>query len=178
MKFDYLKKYVRTEPDYPEKGVMYRDITTVLKNREIFKSTIDAMNELLQDVDFDMVVSPDSRGHIFASPIAYLNSVGMEIARKPGKLPCETIEEQYTLEYGTATLQMHKDAIEKGQKVVIIDDLMATGGTIQAIIKMIERLGGEVACVCCFIELPELNGREALKGYDVRSVISFNEDEV
>ena len=167
MKFDYLKKYVRTEPDYPEKGVMYRDITTVLKNREIFKSTIDAMNELLQDVDFDMVVSP-----------AYLNSVGMEIARKPGKLPCETIEEQYTLEYGTATLQMHKDAIEKGQKVVIIDDLMATGGTIQAIIKMIERLGGEVACVCCFIELPELNGREALKGYDVRSVISFNEDEV
>lgn len=178
MKFDYLKKYVRTIPNHPKEGVMYRDITTVIEDHEAFKLAIDAMNELLKDIDFDIIVSPDARGHIFSSPIAYLKGKGLQLARKPGKLPAEIIEEKYNLEYGTATLQMHKDAIKKGQKVVIIDDLMATGGTLKAITRLVKKLGGEVACICCFIELPELNGREALSEYDIRTVISFNEDEI
>lgn len=131
------------------------------------------MNDLLKDVDYDIVAGPESRGFIFGVPVAYANSKGFVPVRKPGKLPCETISEDYSLEYGTATLEMHKDAIKPGQKVVIIDDLIATGGTTEAIIKLIERLGGVVVKIVFLIELEGLDGREKLTGYNVDSVIKY-----
>lgn len=125
-------------------------------------------------VEFDVVVAPEARGFILGTPIAYNMSKSFVPVRKKGKLPAETIQEEYALEYGTAILEVHKDAISKGQKVVIVDDLLATGGTLQAIINLVEKLGGEVVKICCLIELPELNGRNNLKGYDVSSVITFD----
>ena len=166
-----VEDYVRSIPDFPEKGIIFRDITSVIQSPEGLKLAIDGINESLKDVDYDVVVGPESRGFIFGVPVAYANGKGFVPVRKKGKLPCETISEDYSLEYGTATIEMHKDAIVPGQKVVIVDDLIATGGTTEAIIKLIERLGGEVVKIVFLIELEGLNGREKLAGYDVDSVI-------
>lgn len=168
-----VEDYVRSIPDFPEKGIIFRDITSVIQSPEGLKLAIDSINESLKDVDYDVVVGPESRGFIFGVPVAYANGKGFVPVRKKGKLPCETISEDYSLEYGTATIEMHKDAIVPGQKVVIVDDLIATGGTTEAIIKLIERLGGEVVKIVFLIELEGLNGREKLAGYDVDSVIKY-----
>ena len=168
-----VEDYVRSIPDFPEKGIIFRDITSVIQSPEGLKLAIDGINESLKDVDYDVVVGPESRGFIFGVPVAYANGKGFVPVRKKGKLPCETISEDYSLEYGTATIEMHKDAIVPGQKVVIVDDLIATGGTTEAIIKLIERLGGEVVKIVFLIELEGLNGRETLTGYDVDSVIKY-----
>ena len=168
-----VEDYVRSIPDFPEKGIIFRDITSVIQSPEGLKLAIDGINESLKDVDYDVVVGPESRGFIFGVPVAYANGKGFIPVRKKGKLPCETISEDYSLEYGTATIEMHKDAIVPGQKVVIVDDLIATGGTTEAIIKLIERLGGEVVKIVFLIELEGLNGREKLTGYDVDSVIKY-----
>lgn len=168
-----VEDYVRSIPDFPEKGIIFRDITSVIQSPEGLKLAIDGINESLKDVDYDVVVGPESRGFIFGVPVAYANGKGFVPVRKKGKLPCETISEDYSLEYGTATIEIHKDAIVPGQKVVIVDDLIATGGTTEAIIKLIERLGGEVVKVVFLIELEGLNGREKLAGYDVDSVIKY-----
>lgn len=168
-----LKDYVRSIPDFPEKGIIFRDVTTVLQDPDGFNLAINSMQEKLKDVDFDLILGAESRGFIFGAPIAYNLKKGFIPVRKKGKLPCQTIEESYDLEYGKATLEIHKDAIKPGQKVVIVDDLIATGGTIEAIIKLVERLGGKVEKILCLIELPELNGKEKLKGYDVETNIVF-----
>ena len=168
-----LKDYVRTIPDFPEKGIMFRDVTTVLQNPDGLKLAIDMMQEKVEKLDFDIVVGAESRGFLFGMPIAYNLNKAFVPVRKKGKLPAETISESYNLEYGQATLEIHKDAIKPGQKVVIVDDLIATGGTLEAIIKLVERLGGEVIRICCLIDLPELGGKEKIKDYKVDTVIAF-----
>ncbi len=168
-----VEDYVRTIPDFPEPGIMFRDVTSVLQNADGLQLAIDGMQELVQNIDFDVVVGAESRGFIFGMPIAYNLKKPFVLVRKKGKLPCETIEATYDLEYGTATIEMHKDAIKPGQKVVLVDDLIATGGTIQAAAKLIERLGGEVVKIIFLMELEGLNGREKLEGYDVDSVIKY-----
>lgn len=168
-----LKDYVRTIPNFPEEGVMFRDVTTVLQDPEGLQLAINKMQEKLKDVEFDVVVGAESRGFLFGMPIAYNMKKAFVPVRKKGKLPAETISESYNLEYGQATLEIHKDAIKPGQKVVIIDDLIATGGTLEAIIKLVERLGGEVIRICCLIDLPELGGKEKIKNYQVDTVIAF-----
>ena len=168
-----VEDYVRSIPDFPEKGIIFRDITTVIQSPEGLKLAIDGINEKLKGVDYDVVVGPESRGFIFGVPVAYANGKGFVPVRKKGKLPCETISQDYELEYGTATIEMHKDAIVPGQKVVIVDDLIATGGTTEAIIKLIEQLGGEVVKIIFLIELEGLKGSEKLSGYDVDAVIKY-----
>ncbi len=168
-----VEDYVRTIPDFPEPGIMFRDVTSVLQDADGLQLAIDGMQELVKDIDFDVVVGAESRGFIFGMPIAYNLKKPFVLVRKKGKLPCETIEATYDLEYGTATIEMHKDAIKPGQKVVLVDDLIATGGTIQAAAKLIERLGGEVVKIIFLMELEGLNGREKLEGYDVDSVIKY-----
>ena len=168
-----LKDYVRSIPDFPEPGIIFRDVTSVLQDAEGFKLAIDSMIETLKDVDFDVIVGTESRGFIFGVPIAYAMGKPFVLIRKKGKLPCETIEQTYDLEYGTATIEMHRDSIKPGQKVVLVDDLIATGGTVEAAIKLIEQLGGEVVKVIFLMELAGLKGRERLKGYDVASVITY-----
>lgn len=168
-----VQDYVRSIPDFPEEGIIFRDITSVLQDANGLKLAIDSMLDMLKDVDFDVVVGPESRGFVFGMPVAYETNKGFVMVRKKGKLPCETIEAEYDLEYGKAVVEMHKDSIKSGQKVVIVDDLIATGGTIEAIIGMIESLGGEVVKVIFLMELAGLNGREKLKGYDVDSVIKY-----
>lgn len=168
-----LEDYVRTIPDFPEEGIMFRDITTVIQDPDGLKLAIDSINSLLEGVDYDVVVGPESRGFIFGTPVAYANHKAFVPVRKKGKLPCETIEATYNLEYGTATVEMHKDSIKPGQKVVIVDDLIATGGTIQAIAGLIEQLGGEVVKIIFIIELAGLEGRKLLSKYDVESVITY-----
>jgi len=168
-----LEEYVRSIPDFPEPGIIFRDVTSVLQDKDGLRMAIDQMQVLLDGVDFDIVIGPESRGFIFGVPIAYnLNKAFIPI-RKKGKLPCETISMDYDLEYGQATIEMHKDAIKKGQKVVIIDDLIATGGTIEAITKLIESLGGEVVKIVFLMELKGLKGRDKLTGYDVEAVIQY-----
>ncbi len=168
-----VEDYVRTIPDFPEPGIMFRDITSVLQDPDGLQTAIQGMEELLKDVEFDLVVGPESRGFIFGVPVAYNLKKGFIPVRKKGKLPCETVEMTYDLEYGTATIELHKDAIKPGQKVVIIDDLIATGGTIEAIVKLVEQLGGEVVKIIFLMELEGLNGREKLKGYDMDAVIRY-----
>ncbi len=168
-----MEEYIRTIPDFPEEGIMFRDVTSVLQDKDGFKLAIDSLQGLVEDVKFDVVVGPESRGFIFGTPIAYNLGKPFVPVRKKGKLPMETISMEYELEYGTAVIEMHKDAIIPGQKVVIVDDLIATGGTIEAIIKLVEKLGGEVVKVIFLIELEGLKGREKLKGYDVASVVAY-----
>lgn len=168
-----VEKYIRSIPDFPETGVIFRDVTSVLQNADGLHEAIDAMQELIGDLQVDVIAGTESRGFIFGMPIAYNLHKPFVPIRKKGKLPCETISEKYDLEYGTAEIEIHKDAIKPGQKVVLVDDLIATGGTIEAAIKMIERLGGEVVKVVFLIELAGLNGRERLKNYDVQSVICY-----
>lgn len=168
-----IEEYVRSIPDFPEPGIIFRDITSVLNDADGLQLAIDSMDDLLKGTDFDVVVGTESRGFIFGVPIAYKEKKPFVPVRKKGKLPLETISQDYDLEYGSATIEMHKDAIKPGQKVVIVDDLIATGGTVEACIKMIERLGGEVVKVIFLMELKGLKGRERLNGYDVASVISY-----
>ena len=169
-----IEEYVRSIPDFPEEGIIFRDVTSVLQDADGLHLAISAMQDTLKDVDFDVVVGPESRGFIFGVPIAYNMHKSFVPVRKKGKLPCETISMSYDLEYGSATIEMHKDAIKPGQKVVIIDDLIATGGTIEAIIKLVEQLGGEVVKIVFLMELAGLKGRERLAGRDVASVICYD----
>lgn len=168
-----LEDYIRTIPDYPEPGIMFRDITTVVQDPDGLKLAIESMQENIKDVDFDLIVGAESRGFVFGMPIAYNLHKGFAMVRKKGKLPCETIEQSYDLEYGKATIEMHKDAIRPGQKVVIIDDLIATGGTVEAVVKMVESLGGKVVHIAFLLELAGLKGRERLKDYPVSSVVTY-----
>ena len=168
-----VEDYVRTIPDFPEEGIMFRDVTSVLQDADGLQLAIQGIEQLLEGVEYDVVVGPESRGFIFGVPVAYNNKKAFIPVRKKGKLPCETVEMTYDLEYGTATIEMHKDSIKPGQKVVIIDDLIATGGTIEAIIKLVEQLGGEVVKIVFLMELEGLNGREKLEGYHVDSVIQY-----
>lgn len=168
-----LEEYVRSIPDFPEPGIIFRDITSILQDADGLHLAIDGIIASLKDVEYDVVVGPESRGFIFGVPVAYEERKGFVPVRKKGKLPCEVISAEYDLEYGSAVIEMHKDAIKPGQKVVIVDDLIATGGTIEAIIKLIEQLGGEVVKICFVMELAGLNGREKLAGYDVDSLITY-----
>ena len=168
-----VEDYVTSIPDFPEPGIIFRDVTTILQDADGLALAIDSVVDLLKDVDYDVVVGPESRGFIFGVPVAYAMRKGFVPVRKKGKLPCETISMEYDLEYGSAVVEMHKDSIKPGQKVVIVDDLIATGGTIEAIIKMIEQLGGQVVKICFVMELAGLKGREKLKGYEVASVITY-----
>ncbi|MEI3199663.1 MAG: adenine phosphoribosyltransferase [Lachnospiraceae bacterium] len=168
-----LEEYVRSIPDFPEPGIIFRDITSILQDADGLKLAIDSMQKCLDDVEFDVVVGTESRGFIFGVPIAYNLHKPFVPVRKKGKLPCETISQSYDLEYGSATIEMHKDSIKPGQKVVIVDDLIATGGTVEAAIKMVEALGGEVVRVVFLMELAGLKGRERLKDYSVSSVLRY-----
>ncbi len=168
-----LKDYVRSIPDFPEKGVIFRDITSILQDKDGLRLAVDSIQEGLEGLDFDVIVGPESRGFIFGMPVAYNMHKSFVPVRKAGKLPCETVSAQYELEYGTEVIEMHKDAVRPGQKVVIIDDLMATGGTMEAVVKLVESLGGEVVKICFLIELAGLNGRERLSGYDIQSSIIY-----
>ena len=168
-----LKDYVVSIPDFPEEGIIFRDVTSILQDADGLALAIDSLQDLIKDLDFDVIVGTESRGFIFGVPLAYNLHKPFVPVRKKGKLPCETISRTYDLEYGTATVEMHKDSILPGQKVVIVDDLIATGGTIEASIAMVEALGGEVVKVIFLMELAGLKGRERLKNYDVASVICY-----
>ena len=168
-----LEDYVVSIPDFPEPGIIFRDITTILQDSEGLHLAIDQLIAMLDGVDFDVIVGPESRGFIFGVPVAYMLHKGFVPVRKKGKLPCETISAEYDLEYGSAVIEMHKDSIKPGQKVVIVDDLIATGGTIEAITGLVEELGGEVVKICFVMELKGLKGRERLKKYDVKTLIAY-----
>lgn len=169
-----MEDYVRSIPDFPEPGIIFRDVTSVLQDADGLHMAIDEMQKLIADIDCDVIVGAESRGFIFGMPIAYNLHKPFVLVRKKGKLPCETIEREYDLEYGKATIEIHKDAIKPGQKVVLVDDLIATGGTMEAAAKLIEELGGEVVRIIFLMELAGLNGRERLKDYDVSSVICYD----
>lgn len=166
--------YIRTIPDFPEEGIMFRDITTVMQDADGLRLAIDEMVKLLDGLDFDVIAGAESRGFIFGVPLAYNLGKAFVPIRKAGKLPCETVSKEYALEYGTATIEMHKDSILPGQKVVLVDDLIATGGTIKAATELVEELGGEVVKILFLLELKGLNGREVLKDYDVASVVAYD----
>ena len=168
-----LEEYVRSIPDFPEEGIIFRDVTSVLQDAEGLHLAIRTMQDLVKDLDFDVVVGPESRGFIFGTPIAYNLHKPFVLIRKKGKLPCETVSIDYDLEYGKATIEMHKDSIKAGQKVLIVDDLIATGGTTEAMIKLIESLGGEVVGVVVLMELAGLKGREKIAGYRLDSAIVY-----
>ena len=168
-----VEDYIRTSPNFPEEGIMFRDITTVLQDADGFALAIDEMQKLLSDTEFDVIVGAESRGFIFGAPLAYNMKKAFVPVRKKGKLPCETVEATYELEYGTATIEMHKDSIKPGQKVVIVDDLIATGGTIEAAAKLIEELGGEVVKIVFLLELAGLEGRARLSKYEVGTVVTY-----
>lgn len=168
-----LEDYVKSIPDFPEEGIIFRDVTSILQEADGLHMAIEQIQERLDGVDFDIVLGPESRGFIFGVPVAYNLHKAFAPVRKAGKLPRETVSQTYDLEYGTAVIEMHKDAIKPGQKVVIIDDLIATGGTTEAIIKMVEGLGGQVVKCIFLMELAGLAGREKLSGYSVDSVIVY-----
>ena len=169
-----IEEYVRSIPDFPEPGIIFRDVTSVIQDADGLQLAIDSMQDCLKGVDFDVITGLESRGFIFGMPIAYNLHKPFVLVRKAGKLPCETISRTYDLEYGSATIEMHKDSIKPGQKVVIVDDLIATGGSVEAAIKLVEELGGIVVKVVFLMELAVLKGRERLKGYDVASVICYD----
>ncbi len=170
-----LASTIRSVPDFPVEGILFYDITTLLKNPEALKASVDQLAAAYKDKNIDVVVGMESRGFIFGMPVAYNLGTGFVPIRKPGKLPAETISESYALEYGTNTLQIHIDGIAPGQRVLVVDDLLATGGTAQATCRLVERLGGVVAGVAFLIELTFLNGRDKLQGYDVFSLLEYNE---
>ncbi len=169
-----VEKYIKSIPDFPKPGIIFRDVTSVTENPEGMKLAIDEMDKLLDGVDYDVIAGAESRGFIFGAPLAYKNNKGLVLVRKKGKLPRETVEMSYDLEYGKATIEIHKDSIKPGEKVVLVDDLIATGGTIEAAAKLIESLGGIVVKMVFLIELTDLKGRERLSKYDVASVVQFD----
>lgn len=168
-----VEDYIRSIPNFPEKDIIFRDVTSVLQDADGLKLAIDEMVKLLDGVDCDVIAGTESRGFIFGMPIAYLLNKPFVLVRKAGKLPCETISKTYDLEYGSATIEIHKDAIQKGQKVVLVDDLIATGGTMKAAAELVEELGGEVVKMLFLIELAGLEGRKVLSDYDVASVVTY-----
>lgn len=168
-----IEDYVLSIPDFPEPGIIFRDITSVLQDADGLQLAIDSMQDCLKDVDVDVIAGTESRGFIFGVPIAYNLHKPFVLVRKKGKLPRETVSKEYDLEYGKAVIEMHKDAIKPGQKVVLVDDLIATGGTMKAAAELVEELGGEVVKIIFLMELAGLKGRDALKGYDVASVIKY-----
>lgn len=168
-----LNKYVASIPDFPTKGILFRDITPLMADGEAFKQTCDLITEFAKKVGAELVVGPESRGFIVGCPVASNLGIGFAPVRKPNKLPRETIKIDYSLEYGSNTLEMHKDAVKKGQKVLIIDDLLATGGTVDATIKMVEQLGGQVVGCAFVIELEALKGRDKLAGQEIYSVLKY-----
>lgn len=168
-----LEEYVVSIPDFPEEGIIFRDVTSVLQDAEGLQLAIDTMQGLVKDLEYDVVVGAESRGFIFGTPIAYNQKKPFILIRKKGKLPRETVSMDYELEYGTATIEMHKDSIKKGQKVLIVDDLIATGGTTEAMIRLVEQLGGEVVGVVVLMELAGLKGRERISGYRLDSAIRY-----
>lgn len=172
-KMKKVEDYIRSIPDFPEKGIIFRDVTSVLQDADGLKLAIDEMVKLLEGVECDVIAGTESRGFIFGMPIAYLLNKPFVLVRKAGKLPCETISKTYDLEYGTATIEIHKDAIQKGQKVVLVDDLIATGGTMKAAAELVEQLGGEVVKMLFLIELAGLEGRKVLSDYEVASVVTY-----
>jgi adenine phosphoribosyltransferase len=168
-----IKSKIRTVPHWPKKGIMFKDVTTLIKNPEGFKETIDLLYKRYADKNIDKVVGIESRGFIFGAPLAYLLGCGFVIVRKPGKLPAECICEEYSLEYGTDKIEVHKDAIEKGDRVLIVDDLLATGGTMAAARNLIKKLGGDVVELTFVVELIDLKGRDKLKGENIYSIVEF-----
>ena len=171
-----LKKHIRSIKDFPKKGIMFRDITTLLKEPEAFNKALDELLSFTNQVKIDKVVGIESRGFIFGSLLAQKLDVGFILARKPGKLPAETESATYQLEYGEDKIEMHKDAINPGDKVLLHDDLLATGGTAEAVTKLIEKLGGEVVQISFLVELSFLNGRDKLDGYDIKSLIVYDDE--
>lgn len=169
-----LEEYVRSIPDFPEKGIIFRDVTSVLQDADGFQLAVQKMQNLIDGLEYDVVAGAESRGFIFGAPIAYNNKKPFILIRKKGKLPCETVEQEYALEYGTAVIEMHKDSIKPGQRVLLVDDLIATGGTTEAMIKLIESLGGVVAGVVVMIELAGLKGRERISKYPLFSAICYD----
>ena len=168
-----LKEYVRSIPDFPEPGIIFRDVTTILQDPDGLALSIDGLRAEIKDLEYDLILGPESRGFIFGVPVAYSEHKAFIPVRKKGKLPCETVSMDYDLEYGKATIEIHKDAIKPGDKVVIIDDLIATGGTIEAITKLVESLGGEIVKIVFVMELEGLNGREKLSKYNIASLIKY-----
>ena len=168
-----LEEYVVSIPDYPEKGIIFRDVTSILEDPEGLQLSIRELQDKLEGMDFNIVIGPESRGFIFGMPIAYNLQKAFVPIRKKGKLPCETVSAEYDLEYGKAEIEIHKDAVKPGQKVVLVDDLIATGGTMEASCKLVEQLGGEVVKILFLMELAGLKGREKLAKYDVASVITY-----
>jgi adenine phosphoribosyltransferase len=168
-----LKSRVRAVPDFPIEGIIFRDITTLLQDRDAYRAAIERLHDQVKDLAVDLVVGMESRGFIFAAPLAYLLRVGFVPVRKLGKLPAETLSVEYELEYGTNTLEIHRDAIAAGQRVLVVDDLLATGGTVAATVDLVRQLGGEVVGTAFLIELPELGGRSRLDGHPVFTVLSF-----
>ena len=168
-----LEEYIRSIPDFPEKGIIFRDVTSILMDADGLKLSIDELAKCLEGLDFDVIAGAESRGFLFGMPLAYLLHKPFVPIRKKGKLPCETVEKTYDLEYGTATIEIHKDAIKPGDKVVLLDDLIATGGTMKAAAELVEKLGGEVVEMLFLIELVDLKGREVLSDYKVDSVVQF-----
>ena len=169
-----LKKAIREIPDFPKKGILFYDITTLLKDPAAFRDSIDALAAKLEGKDFEAILGVESRGFIFAAALAYKLGKGLIVVRKPGKLPSETIQATYDLEYGTDTIEMHADAVGSAQKVVIVDDLLATGGTAQATAELVEKAGGHVEAILFLVELDFLNGREKLKGYETVSILNYS----
>jgi adenine phosphoribosyltransferase len=170
---DDLRALIREVPDFPKPGILFYDITTLLKDPVAFRAVIDKMAEQVGDKKVDVVVGMESRGFIFSAPLAYQLNAGFVPVRKLGKLPAETIEVEYELEYGTATLEVHRDAIERGQRVLIVDDLLATGGTVMGTIELVRRLGGEIAGLSFMVELTALNGREKLGEYEIHTLLTY-----
>lgn len=168
-----LEEYVRSIPDFPEEGIIFRDVTSVLQDADGLQLAVNTMQDMIKDLDYDVVAGPESRGFIFGTPIAYNKKKPFVLIRKKGKLPCETVSVDYDLEYGKATIEMHKDSIKSGQKVLIVDDLIATGGTTEAMIRLIESLGGIVVGIVVLIELAGLNGREKIKDYRLEAAICY-----
>lgn len=168
-----LKQTIRNIPDFPKEGILFRDITTLLKDADAYEQLISELADSLKAYDVDIVIGPEARGFVIGSALAYAIHAGFVVARKPGKLPCKTMRFEYSLEYGSDTLEIHEDAIKPGQRVAIVDDLLATGGTALATIKLAEQAGATVVAARFAIELCDLNGRELLKGYDVDSVIKY-----
>jgi adenine phosphoribosyltransferase len=168
-----IKSLIRSVPDFPRKGILFRDITTLVKDKEAFKRVIDIFYKKYAKKKIDKVVSIEARGFIFGGVLAYLLNAGAVLVRKPGKLPAKTKREEYELEYGTDALEIHQDAIERGERILIFDDLLATGGTALATLKLVEKLGGKIVDIAFLIELLGLNGREKLKNYNVFSLIKY-----
>lgn len=169
-----LKEKIRVIENFPKEGISFKDITTLIGDSEGLKASIDSIVDYLKDKNIDLIVGPEARGFIFGVPVAYALGVGFVPVRKPGKLPAETISVTYDLEYGSDEIQIHKDAIKPGQRIAIVDDLLATGGTVEAVTKLVEQAGGIVSSIDFVTELTDLKGREKLQGYDVMSLVEYD----